>query len=82
MRHSGIASKAAISRTSGFIVDGYERAIKAFKAEVRVAVEQKYADEWNASGMVKRWRMRRMIERKIADGVAKRSRQVSRDSLF
>ncbi len=35
----------------GFVADGYESAIADIEAEFRPEIEQKYADEWNASGV-------------------------------
>ncbi|WP_168564960.1 hypothetical protein [Crateriforma spongiae] len=68
--------------SNDFVADGYERALEGIEAEVRPEVESKYADEWNASGLVKRWFMLRRIEREIAERVAERSQHVSPTSLF
>jgi len=65
-----------------FVADGYERVLDGIEAEVRPEIEQKYADEWNASGVFKRWVLLRRIEREIADCVGERSAHISPDSLF
>ena len=68
--------------SNDFVVDGYERALVGIEAEVRPEIESKYADEWNASGLLKRWFLQRRIEREIAERVAERSRHISPNSLF
>lgn len=64
------------------MADGFERALDGIEAEVRPEIEQKYANEWNASGIVRRWFLSRRMEREIADIVAERSRHISAESLF
>jgi hypothetical protein len=66
----------------GFVADGYDRAIAGVEVEIRPMVEQKYADEWNASGLIKRWLLLRRIEREIGELVAERAKHISPDSLF
>jgi hypothetical protein len=68
--------------TSGFVVDGYKRAIDGIVAEIRSEIEEKYADEWKASGLIKRWKLSRKIEKEITIRVAERSKHVSPDALF
>ena len=68
--------------SSDFIDDGHERALDGIEAEVRPKIEQKYADEWNASGLVQRWFLMRRIERELADSVAEHSAHISPESLF
>ncbi|QDV87851.1 hypothetical protein TBK1r_68830 [Stieleria magnilauensis] len=68
--------------TNDFVAGGYERAIHGIEAEVRPIIEQNYADEWTASGIVKRWFLLRRMEREIAELVAERSRHISPNSLF
>ena len=75
-------TKTSRSSDSGFVVDGYERAIDGIEAEVRPEIEMEYADEWNASGLIKRLFLLRRIERKIAQRVAEQSEHISPDSLF
>jgi hypothetical protein len=70
------------SSRPGPVADGYERAIAGIEAEVRPVIEQKYADEWNTSGIVGRWFLLRRIEREIVDCVAERSADISPDSCF
>lgn len=65
-----------------FLPDGYERAIGAIEAEVRPEVEQRYCDEWNASGLIKRWFLLRRIKREIAVRVAERAAKISAEALF
>ena len=72
----------ADASSSGFVHGGYERAIAAIEAQVRPEVEQKYADEWNASGLIKRWFLLRRMEREIAALVCERVKHISPYSLF
>ena len=67
---------------NNFVADGYERALERIEADVRREIEGKYADEWNASGLVKRWFLLRRIDREIAEGVAERSQHISPTSMF
>jgi hypothetical protein len=68
--------------TNGFVVDGYEHAIDGIDAEIRSEVEEKYADEWNASGLIKRWMLSRKIEKEIRTLVTERSKHISPDAHF
>jgi len=67
---------------SDFINGGYERAIEGMEAEARSDVEQEYADQWNASGLIKRWFLLRRIKREISERVADRAKHISPDSLY
>jgi len=75
-------TKTSRSSDSGFVVDGYERAIDGIEAEVRPEIEMEYAEEWNVSGLIRRWFLLRRIERKIAERVAEQSKHISPNSLF
>ena len=66
-------TRTAKTHSNDFVAGGYTRALEAIEADVRPNVENKYAADWNASGLVKRWLLLRRIEREIADGVAERS---------
>jgi len=70
------------SATSGFVADGHQHALDGIEAEVRRKIEQKYADELNASGFVQRWILMQKIEREIAASVAEHSAHISPESLF
>ena len=67
---------------AGFVVDGYKRALAAIEKEIRPVVERKYADEWTSARFIRRWRLRRKIEREIAVIVSKRSARISSDAIF
>lgn len=70
------------SKSSAFVADGHERALQGIEAEIRPMVEQKYADEWSTSGVIKRWFLLRRMEREIAQLLADRSAPISPDSVF
>ena len=74
--------KKAFKSSNGFVVDGYNRALAGIEASIRPTVEEKYAEEWRKSGLIKRWIVRRRIEREISKQVAQASKHISRDSLF
>ena len=75
-------SKNVIKSNNGFVVDGYDRALAGIEAAIRPTIEEKYAEEWRMSGLIKRWILRRRIEREISKQVAQASKQISPDSLF
>ena len=75
-------SKNVIKSKNGFVVDGYDRALAGIEAAIRPTIEEKYAEEWRMSGLIKRWILRRRIEREISEQVAQASEHISPDSLF
>jgi hypothetical protein len=70
------------STSSSFVDDGYERALAGIEAEVRPVVESRYASELKVAGLVKRWFLKRRMEREITEAVAARAETISPDSLF
>ena len=75
-------SKKVFDSRSGFIEDGYLRALAGIEAAIRPKVEEKYDDELRTSGLIKWWILRRRIEREILEQVAQASEHISPDSLF
>ena len=75
-------SKNVIKSNNGFVVDGYDRELAGMEAAIRSKVEDQYAEEWRMSGLIKRWILRRRIEREISEQVAQASEHISPDSLF
>ncbi|MDM4019599.1 hypothetical protein, partial [Roseiconus lacunae] len=69
-------------RESAFVADGYDRFISAVESEARKFVEAKYADEWNASGLIRRWKLQRRMDAEISAVVAETMRDVSPDAIF
>jgi hypothetical protein len=67
---------------SGFVVDGYKRAIDGIESDIRPEIEEKYAAEWNAAGVIKRWILSRKIEKEIRYLAAKKASHISPDALF
>ncbi len=70
------------SESTGFVSDGFERAVNGIELEVRAEVEAKYADEWKASRLFKRWLLQQRMKREIAACVIERSARISEKSLF
>ena len=67
---------------SGFIVGGYANLVKGYDSEQRRIVEDKYAAEWNASGLLRRFFLQRKMNREIAKLVADEMSNVSQEALF
>ena len=67
---------------SGFVAGGYERVVAGVESEARRVVESKYADEWNASGIFKRWKLQRKMYAEIAALIAEKMPDVSAQALF
>ena len=75
-------ARNANEAATNVVADGFDRAIDAIGAEVRSEVEAKYADEWNASGIIRRLILLRRIDREIDELIAERSKHISPESLF
>lgn len=67
---------------SGIVADGYERLVSGVESEARRVVEAKYANEWNSSGLIRRWHLQRKIDADVATLVAKMMPDVSPESMF
>ena len=77
----------AISRStnddrSGFVADGYDHLVSHAEAEARRIVEERYADEWNRSGLIRRWGLQRKMKLEIDKLVAEMLPDVSDESCF
>lgn len=66
----------------GIVADGYERLVDGVGAEARRIIEAKYADEWNSSGMLKRWKLKKRMDAEIATLAEELMPDVSKDALF
>jgi hypothetical protein len=62
---------------SGFVAGGFGNLLSGVESEARRIIEEKYADEWNASGLLHRWRLQRKMDREIAELVAETMPEVS-----
>lgn len=62
-----ITTDVTSNPNQGVVADGYELAIAVIEADVRSMVEHKYADEGNASGLIKRLFLIRRIKGETAD---------------
>jgi hypothetical protein len=56
-----------VSKDSGIVDDGYERAYDAHIKEVRVEVAAKYAEELKDAGFWRRIRLRRQMDGEIRE---------------
>lgn len=77
-----LRSCAFLVDTRGVVADGGGRLRAGIEAEARAEVERKYAREWNEAGWLKRWSLRRRMDREIAVIVAARSQEVSAHTMF
>jgi hypothetical protein len=77
-----LAAPSDTGRESGFVADGYDRLVSAVESDARLIVETKYADEWNASGLIRRWKLQRKMDAEISVLVSKMMPDVSPDALF
>ncbi len=75
-------NRSSAGPRSGFVVDGYQRALDGIEATIRPEIELKYAAELKAAGLVKRWLLARRIDKEVKDLVAERSSHISPYSLF
>jgi hypothetical protein len=71
-----------VAPASGIVADGRERLITAVESDARRIVEKKYADQWNKSGTLARWRLQRLMDAEITALVSKTMPDVSPDALF
>jgi len=68
---------------SSVVADGHQRVRKGIEAEARPEIEQKYSEEWNTSGYLRRWFLQRKINREVAQQVAQRqAQQAPPDALY
>ncbi|MCC9602227.1 hypothetical protein LOC67_16855 [Stieleria sp. JC731] len=69
-------------RESCFVAGGYDRLFSAVESDARQIVEAEYADEWNASGLIRRWKLQRKMDAEISVIVAEIMPDVSPAALF
>ena len=67
---------------SGIVAGGLSNLVSGIEAEARRIVEAKYADEWNSSGLVRRWTLQRVMDAEITALVAQQMPDVSPNALF
>ena len=68
--------------SSGIVVNGYSNLVSGVKSEARRTIEAKYADEWNVAGLIRRWKLQRMMNAEIEELAAKLMPEVSPDAMF
>lgn len=55
--------------SSGFVVDGYERARKAMEPEIRAEIAAKYAEQLATATLWQRWKLRRQMKVEINERI-------------
>ncbi len=84
-KHSGndpTSRRATIACRSGIVANGYSNVAAGVDSDARRLVEAKYADEWNAASLVRRWKLQRLMDAEIAELAAKLMPNVSPEALF
>ena len=81
------SSKSSTSRkktgcSSRIVVNGYTNLVSGIETEARRTIEAKYADEWNAAGLVRRWKLQRIMNAEIEELAAKMMPDVSPEAMF
>ena len=82
MTLSNSASHKKTACGSGIVIDGYSNLVAGVCTEARQVVEEKYADEWRAANLYRRWKLRRIMDAEIKELAAKLMPNVSREALF
>lgn len=67
---------------SGIVENGHSNLVSGVNSEARRTVEAKYAEEWNAAGLVRRWKLHRKMNAEIEELAAKLMPEVSPDTMF
>jgi hypothetical protein len=76
------SKKSGSSMQPGIVAGGKANLMKGYQSEARRFVEAKYAEQWNASGLLQRWWLQRKMEREIAERIAQSMPNVSQEALF
>lgn len=67
---------------SSIVANGRLNLFEAVESQARQIVEAKYAEEWSSAGLIRRWRLRRMMNLEIRVLAAKLMPEVSPEALF
>jgi hypothetical protein len=76
------ASRKSVGYSSSIVVNGYSNLVSGAEAEARKIIEEKYADDWNAAGLIRRMKLQRMMNVEIKKLAADLMPKVSPHSLF
>ena len=63
--------KGDTSTNLQFMIDGCERIWAAMEPTIRKQVEEEYADQWENSGLIRRWFLRRKVKSEIVKRMSK-----------
>ena len=63
----------------GVVHGGHRRLVKAIKPAIREQVESEFSEQWNSAGLIRRWFLRRRIDKEIAKRIAAK---VDKNSLY
>ncbi len=81
-RNDSTSRKTTVACGSGIVANGYSKLVAGVGSEARGIIEAKYADEWNAASLARRWKLQRIINAEIAELAAKLMPNVSPEAPF
>jgi len=64
------------------VANGHRNLAAGVREEARRVVEAKYAEQWNTSGLVRRWKLQRIMNAEINELVAERMPECSSKTMF
>jgi len=75
-------SCAVKANGSAIVHGGYRNLSKGVRDEARREVEARYAEEWNEAGWIRRWQLRKQMDREIEVIAAMNMPDVSEQTMF
>lgn len=67
---------------ASIVENGYSNLISGVESKARQAIEAKYAEEWNSAGLIRRFKLKRMMNAEIKELVKQLTPKVSPDAIF
>ena len=67
---------------SGIVAYGYSNLVAGVDSDARRTVEAKYADEWNAAGLIRRYKLQRIMNAEIRKLASELMPKVSPKAMF
>ncbi|TWU03342.1 hypothetical protein [Neorhodopirellula pilleata] len=79
---ASFVSQMKTGRDTGIVPNGYANLAAGVNAEARRIVEAKYADQWQAAGVIGRWKLQRVMDAEINELATKLMPDVSSKAVF
>lgn len=70
------------SYDASIVENGYSNLISGVESKARQAIEAKYAEEWNSAGLIRRFKLKRMMNAEFKELVKQLTPNVSPDAVF